>query len=208
MFDEIIMDALKELINIGMGEAAASLSDLVGRRVGIRVPELRVMRVDEIRTFLDLEAETLGVYLAQKFTGPLTGKAILFYTEECSIALVDSLFAGTMSIRTITESARATLQEVGNILLVSCISRIGDVVEMPTTFEIPTVTVEVSEVYFNNLIKEMSTFENAIVVRNELTVYEKRIVGYLFILLALQGFEIIAKKLEQMLLHGDLAVTN
>jgi chemotaxis protein CheC len=193
------MDLLKEVINIGMGEAAASLSELVNSRVGIQVPDVRVMRVDEIWSFLDLEVSTLGVYLSQGFRGPLTGKGILFYTEECSLALLDSLFGGIPNIGTLGEAGRATLQEVANIILVSCISRIGDMTGMPTFFDIPTVTVETSETYFKNLVKEMSHLEKAIVVKNEISVYKKNIVGYLFVLLGLAGFDLVESQMEKYL---------
>ena len=198
MINEQALDMLREFINIGMGEAAASLSDLVQTRVLIKVPEISVIDVSNIGEFLGLELSELGVYLSQDFHGEIEGRSILFYTEECSLTLLEALLESPSEIRTLTESGRATLQEVGNIILVSCISSISDMIGLQTIFEMPVVNVETSDVYFRNMLKELEKLQKAIVVKNKIAVHNREIDGYLFVLLSFDYFEMIVNKLKDM----------
>jgi chemotaxis protein CheC len=190
------MDILKETINIGIGEAAASLSELVNSRVAIRVPDVRILDTADIPEFVGAHTSSLGVYMSQAFHGLLEGKAILFYTESCSVALLRALFGGDTTVAAITESGRATLQEVGNIILVSCISKIGDMVGIQTVFDLPSVTVETSETYFRNMVQDLKGLDKAIVVQNEISILQEDVVGYLFILMGLRGFELIQERMN------------
>ncbi len=45
MIHEIENDIMQEVINIGVGEAASVLSELVNSRVTIRIPEIRVCNI-------------------------------------------------------------------------------------------------------------------------------------------------------------------
>jgi chemotaxis protein CheC len=198
MINEQAIDMLREFINVGMGEAAAALSDLVKTRVIIKVPEVSVIDVSNISEFLGLELSDLGDYLSQDFHGDIERRSILFYTEECSMALLEALLEGRSELPTLTESGRATLQEVGNIILVSCISSISDMIELQTIFEMPVVTVETSDVYFRNMMKELERVQKAIVVKNQIAVHNKEIYGYLVVLLSFDYFEVVVNKLEKL----------
>ena len=45
---ELQLDALREVANIGAGHAATALSELTGRRIMVDVPEVRVVRLEEV----------------------------------------------------------------------------------------------------------------------------------------------------------------
>lgn len=200
MDNEQVLDMIRELINVGMGEAAAVLSDLVKTRVLIKVPDISIIDVSHIGKFLSLELSDLGVYLSQDFHGEIEGRSILFYTEECSMALLKAL--SEIHGEDLTETNRATLQEVGNVVLVTCISTISEMIGLRTIFEMPVVTVETSDVYFANMLKELEKLQKAVVVRNQIAVHNKEISGYLIVLLSFDYFEMIVKKLTDFAERG------
>jgi chemotaxis protein CheC len=200
MDNEQVLDMIRELINVGMGEAAAVLSDLVKTRVLIKVPDISIIDVSNIGKFLSLELSDLGVYLSQDFHGEIEGRSILFYTEECSMALLKAL--SEIHGEDLTETNRATLQEVGNVVLVTCISTISEMIGLRTIFEMPVVTVETSDVYFANMLKELEKLQKAVVVRNQIAVHNKEISGYLIVLLSFDYFEMIVKKLTDFAERG------
>ena len=190
------IDMFKEIINIGMGEAAAALSELLGTRVIIKVPLISVIGVQDLNRFFEKEVPSIGVYVAQDFHGEIEGRTILFYTEECSIALLNAMFEDKVRLSAFTESGKATLQEVGNIVLVSCISRISDMINMRIVFEMPVVTLESSDIYFKNMLRELEKLDKAIVLRNQISVFGRDIEGFLFVLLGFKHFELIITKLD------------
>ncbi len=188
-------DILREVINIGIGEAANSLSQLLQKRVLLRVPDVHVMDISEVNVYLQKELSNLGVYIAQDFDGTIRGKTILCYTKECSLSLLNAICGQTMKITSLSETGIATLNEIGNIIMVSCMSEISNMIESEITYHLPEVTIEVSEMYFRNLVRELSKLEKAIAVKNEFRIHETDIRGYLFVLLSFEGYEIVIERL-------------
>lgn len=194
---EVLLDIVREVINIGIGEAANALSKLVRTRVVIRTPDVRVMELAELQDYLRYQVASIGVYISQNFRTRIAGRTILFYTRDCSISLLNAVYGGTLSTSTLTESGIATLNEIGNIIMGSCMAEIGNIIEGRINFDLPQVTVEVSETYFNNLIKELDRSDKAIVVKNEMRIQDTDVQGFLFVLFTFDDFMAVIRKLER-----------
>jgi len=195
--DNSITDIIREIINIGIGEAANSLSKLVNTRIIIRVPDIHIISTADIDKYILNEVKSLGVYMSQNFSGLIKGRTLLFYTEECSISLLNAIYGQTVKTTALTESGIATLNEIGNIIMGSCMSEISDMIEEKISFDLPEVTVEVSESYFKNLLKDLHNLDKAIIVKNEMRIKDTDIQGYLFVLLSFEDFRLVID-----MLHG------
>ncbi|MFY9176257.1 MAG: chemotaxis protein CheC [Caldicoprobacterales bacterium] len=115
--DGMQLDVLKEIGNIGAGNAATSLSKLLSRRVGMNVPEVKLIQFNQVEMVVG-GAETLvaGVYF--EFSGDIQG-TILFILDRASannllFLLIPNDFAEYDEDFSPLE--RSALQEVGNIL--------------------------------------------------------------------------------------------
>ncbi|HAO22587.1 MAG: hypothetical protein BWK80_51750 [Desulfobacteraceae bacterium IS3] len=189
------LDILREVVNIGVGEAANSLSQLLQKKVMLRVPDIQIMNVSEVKHYLQHELTSLGVYIAQDFEGMIKGKTILCYTRECSLSLLNAILGDSVNITSLTEIGISTLNEIGNIIMVSCMSEISNMIDGRISYQLPEVSIEVSEVYFRNMIQEISAFETAIVIKNEFIIHKTDIQGYMFILLSFEGYETVIDRL-------------
>ena len=86
---ELEHDTISELINIGVGRAASSLSEMVEQPVELTVP-----RITFVERFSDTElakapTEVVSA-VSQTFDGPFKGEAMLVFPEERSLELVPS----------------------------------------------------------------------------------------------------------------------
>ena len=61
--DGIHLDVLKEIGNIGAGNAATSLSKMLSRRVDMKVPEVKIMPFNQVETVVGRGALVVGIYL-------------------------------------------------------------------------------------------------------------------------------------------------
>ncbi len=206
MNDEMELDIIKEVINIGIGDAAASLSELVKTRVVIRTPDISVMDVNMVSSYIWEEMKALGVYISQDFEGLVKGKTILCYTKDCSLSLLNALYPESVKTSSLTASAMATLQEIGNIIMVSCITTLADMIGGTLKFFMPTVTEQISDTYFQNLLKGMEVFDKAIVVKNEMVVGGDKVTdsqlpieGHLFVLISFDDFQKVIAGLKKKL---------
>jgi len=105
---------------------------------------------------------------------------MLFYTKESCTSLLRAILGKIIVTSALTDTAIATLQEIGNIIMVSCVSTISNMLEDTVEFQIPDVNIEISEGYFRNLVKEIGDLDKTVVVRNRMIVKDKEIEGYFF----------------------------
>jgi len=201
MTDKIALDIIREVVNIGVGDAAAALSSLVNSRVMIQVPDVQIVDTKKAPEFVQKEIRSLGVYIAQDFKGLFRGKALLFYTKDSCHSLLQALLGKNAVTSSLTDTAVATLQEIGNILMVSCITTISNMLDDTVEFQIPDVTFEVSEGYFQNLVKNLEDLDKTIIVRNQMIVEDKQIEGYIFIMISFNDFLKLIQKLSMTMNH-------
>jgi len=61
--DALQIDALREVANIGAGHAATALSQMTNRRIGVNVPEIRIVRLEDVPELVALLRDGLqGAY--------------------------------------------------------------------------------------------------------------------------------------------------
>src|SRR6476469_1445011 len=84
-------DALVELLNIGFGRAAASLSQLTGHRVLLEVPSVTIHPIGDVAGSLGsvIQADVASVH--QIFSGPVAGDALLMLDQSGAAMLKELL---------------------------------------------------------------------------------------------------------------------
>ncbi len=115
-FTDLQMDALREIGNIGSGNAATALSDLLARRVDITVPNVRLIPTTEIPEMVGgADREVVGVYFGVE--GGMEGAAMHVFPVEEARLLADTLLGlAPGTTREIGEMELSVAGEVGNIL--------------------------------------------------------------------------------------------
>jgi chemotaxis protein CheC len=83
-------DALREVANIGAGHAATALSQLTNRRIMISVPEVNIVRLEEVPDILGKPDDVVAAVLMHMM-GDLTGRTLVLFPEECAGTVCDIL---------------------------------------------------------------------------------------------------------------------
>ncbi|GAH69692.1 unnamed protein product, partial [marine sediment metagenome] len=66
------LDSIKEIANIGSGHAATALSQLTKKKVMVKVPEVKILKVEELPSLFP-EPEEIVVGILINFLGDITG---------------------------------------------------------------------------------------------------------------------------------------
>jgi chemotaxis protein CheC len=142
------LDALKELINIGIGRAASILSTMTSEPVQLTVPEIFHLPVDQIPTALArIDGETLAD-VRQCFSGSLVGSADLLFPPESAATLVNAV-TGDMNDDTDLDEVRVeTLSEIGNIVINGVMGTIANILDRDVAYAIPTFREDTLESMF------------------------------------------------------------
>ena len=84
------LDVLKELGNIGAGNATTALATMLQTKVDMSVPQVRLLKFPEVGAILGGEEQIVaGVYLA--ISGDITGSIMFLVKEEVAVHLINKL---------------------------------------------------------------------------------------------------------------------
>ena len=190
-------DALVELLNIGFGRAAASLSQLTGHRVLLEVPQVTVHPIAELTRALRplLSDEVASVH--QIFSGPVGGDALLVLDYAAAGSLKELLTSEPALPLPIDGTAREVLTEVGNILLNACLGTFGNLLKVQVSFSVPQLSLETLHTVLQSLMVNSEGLRYALLVQAGFKLKDAEVTGYLVIVLSVASLDRLIRAVEQ-----------
>jgi chemotaxis protein CheC len=139
VLSELELDALTELVNLGVSNAALSLREMVREEVILSVPKVAIVTREEAIDNLSGRELTKLVAVLQNFEGDINGRALLIFPEAKSIELVRAVVGGHLSLEAIFELEQEALAETGNVLLNGCLSTLANQLGRTLRISLPEV---------------------------------------------------------------------
>ena len=139
LLNELELDALAELVNLGVSRAAASLRTMVGEEILLSVPSVAIMTREEAAQIVSKEASEKLVAVHQAFEGDLMGRALLIFPEANSLELVRAVTGGQLPLEDIIELEQEALAETGNIILNGCLATIANMLQRSLRMSLPEI---------------------------------------------------------------------
>ena len=190
-------DALVELLNIGFGRAAASLSQLTGHRVLLDVPQVTLHEIGEVTEALGRVVRGPVASVHQIFTGPVSGDALLILDEPGAAILKELLTSEPALPLPIDASAREVLTEVGNILLNACLGTFGNLLKVQVSFSVPHLNIEHVGAILESLMVGQQGIRYALVVHAAFRLRDTQVTGYLMIVLSVASLDRLMRGVEE-----------
>jgi chemotaxis protein CheC len=189
-------DALVELLNIGFGRAAASLSQLTGHRVLLEVPQVTLQPVEEVGDALERVVHGHVASVHQIFTGPVGGDALLILDESGASMLKELLTNEPAMPLAIDASAREVITEVGNILLNACLGTFGNLLKVQVSFSVPHLSIENVGAILESLRVHQQGVRYALVVHAGFRLRDTQVTGYMVIVLSVASLDRLIRAVE------------
>ena len=136
------LDTLKEIGSIGTGNAATSLSSLIGKPVRIQQPEVRIMEYNEAIEWIGgPEPITAGVLVGM--SGQLSGIMLSVQQLDFVNLVLESMMEETIEdYMALGEMERSALTEVGNIMISTFINALSGLADIDIELTVPAFTVD------------------------------------------------------------------
>jgi chemotaxis protein CheC len=185
-------DAFKELINVGVGRAAAALSDLIGMRIELEVPRLALCRPDEMAALLPAGTDASGLLIAQEFRGEWSGQAALLFPRECGLHLARLLADVDGPTDELDLELSGILTEVGNIVLNGVLGSLANALDTPMEYSVPHLCGERSAgAYLGRATSRRGERPYLLVADARFQVEERAISGSLLLVLELNALRAV-----------------
>lgn len=132
------LDMVTELMNIGVGHAAAAFSRMVGEEIRMTVPGVEIGdRGTAAERMLNRLPGVLGG-VRQTFEGSMSGLAALIFPERQSLQIVRAVLRHSdYPLEDISELEQETFLEIGNIVLNHCLGTIANTLGLHCRSSLP-----------------------------------------------------------------------
>jgi chemotaxis protein CheC len=187
---DLELDALTELVNLGVSSAALSLREMVREEVILSVPKVSLVTREEAIANLGEKDATRLVGVHQDFEGDIKGRALLIFPEKKSIELVRAVVGGDLSLEDIVELEQEALAETGNVLLNGCLGTIANQLGRSLRISLPEVIYGEGADFFGPVdVRQIS--DRVLFIYINFAVRQRNLQGYIAMLLDMPSLVVL-----------------
>ena len=140
--DEISRDILKEIGNIGTGNAVTALSQMLMHPVDIAVPDLKILKYQEVCSLLD-SADELQTGIMVGVGGEMEGMFLFLLSETFTMMVLNKILGEEeREFLNPGEMERSLICELGNIMCGSYINALASVMDLKLEVSVPDVCID------------------------------------------------------------------
>lgn len=145
-FDEMsqeYFDILRELGNIGAGNATTALAQMLQCKVDMSVPKVGLLEFKEVGAAMGGEEQIMaGIYLGVE--GDITGSIMFLLEKNSARFLVSKLMGMEIEGDEFTEMEFSAMKEVGNIITGAYLNSLSSLTNLKIFPTIPDVTIDMA----------------------------------------------------------------
>ena len=159
------LDALKEVVNIGGGNAATSLSQLIDKPVDMTVPVIEMLDYSEVYEQIMPEDAIVKAVMMRMF-GDADGMFLFTVDQAASESIVKMMMPEEIDYS--EALADSALQELVNILVNSFLNAIIKLLDIHLLTSVPLLTKDMFGAIMSSVYLEQGQYEESVmIIKNE-----------------------------------------
>ena len=194
---ELQHDALIELFNQGVGQAASAMSQIVHEEVTMSVPLIKFQTRSEVAQALGGPYARRICAVTQIYQGAFNTEAILMFPEDKSLKIVQLMLGQTVTMEELSDMEQEAMSEIGNIILNSCMSTLANISRKELHGSLPVYRIGTSD----QILGSVGTHWDGLVLtlKIDFNIEKHEIDGYVAFLLYTAALNDLQSYLEQYL---------
>lgn len=194
--DSFHYDVLKEIGNIGAGNATTALSQLIGGKIDMQVPKVDLL---EFKNLADIVggAENIVVGILLTLEGDIDGMMMFMLEQPSARHLVNRLMGKEINnSEDFDEMDLSALNEIGNIITGAYLSSLSSLTNMLITSSIPYMSIDMAGAILSVPAIEFGKIgDKALVIDTEFGDDGLHVDGYFILIPSLNSYEKILSSL-------------
>jgi len=177
------LDALREIGNVGAGNSATALSQIISRKIDMSVPKVAIMPLGDVPDVVGgPDAMVVGVFL--RVYGLAPGSVLFLLPRDSAFYLIDMLMGkergSTKNLDFMDESA---LMEIGNILAGSYLNALSHFTKLTLLPSIPALALDMAGAILSVVLVQLGQMgDHALVIETEFLSEDDGIRGHFFLI--------------------------
>ncbi|MBP5532961.1 MAG: chemotaxis protein CheC [Lachnospiraceae bacterium] len=190
-------DVLKEISNIGTGNAATAISKLLGGRVDIKVPDIRFLQFSELPEIMGgAENEVIGILVSLQ--NDIDGMMMFVMDKPSASVIVNGILNRDNEElgQEMSEMEISVLSEFGNIIAGSYLSAISGLTGMVVSPSVPALSDDMAGAILSVPAIEFGKMsDRVLLIQSEFLSESGQAKGFFILVPTLKGFDNIFRRL-------------
>ncbi len=189
------IDALREVGNIGAGNAAIALSQMVNKKVDLSVPRANILPLASVPDLVGgPEIPVAGVYL--KIIGECSGSILMLLERESAWSLAGLMVKNDLEGEDDVTVKRSALQETGSILSGAYLNALGQLTNLFFKPTVPGFAMDMAGAIIDHVLVDLEASEDYVmVVETDFQISGIKIQGHLVLFPDIGTLAIILERL-------------
>jgi len=191
-------DAFQELGNIGAGNAATALSQMVGRTIQTSVPKVLIVPIEKVPDIIGAGDQIVaGIYL--KIFGDVPAKILVTFEHAELLSLTDLLMGQPVGSSTVLNEMRlSALKELGTILTGSFLNALAKFLDLQMIPTVPALAIDALSAILDTLLVELSEeAQLALLIQTEIFETETKLAGNIFLIPEAGALDLMIKAIQK-----------
>lgn len=164
-FSPMELDVIKELANIGGGNAATAISQLVGKFINMSVPTIEILDYNEVYGKIMSEDQPV-VAVSMRMMGTGSGNFLFVCTEENAEKFVKMMLPPDFPLD--EEMEYSALSELVNIVVTSYLNALSRMLDISLISSVPAITVDMFGAILSYAYMESEQYDDQVmIIKNE-----------------------------------------
>lgn len=196
--DQISIDILSELGNVGTGNAVTSLSQMTGHSLEIELPKVEIVKYQDIDRILG-EAEELQTGIMVQVAGKLEGMFLFLLSETFTQSILRAVLGGeNRDLTDLDEIDRSLICELGNIMCGSYIRALSQLLDMDMDVTVPEMCIDMGGAILSvPLSRFLKVSENILLIENKFRMGNQSFLGRILFLPELESLEAMLSSIRE-----------
>ncbi|MCU0844014.1 MAG: chemotaxis protein CheW [Spirochaetes bacterium] len=191
------MERVQVLANVGITNAAESLSKILGKQIDLSIPTVELLPVEKVpENFGEVDNVYIGVYMP--LVGDIKGTILFGLAEEAGFELIDMLYGiESGKTRELDEDGESALKEVTNIVGSSVVNVISEKTAIAIKPTVPTVVHDFMQSILDSILVLHNISNDYVLVMDTEFYYQNdRVIGKLMVLPETESLKKIVERLR------------
>lgn len=195
---ETYMDVLKEIGNIGAGNAMTALSQMLQCKVDMKVPQVKLLELRDMGAMVGSEEQLMaGVFLGVE--GDITGSIMFLIELESAKSLIKKIMMGYSSgAESLDEMEMSALQEVSNIITGAYLNSLSMLTNLKIYPTPPSTSIDMAGAILSVPAIEFGALGDKILLIQSQFYDEVEIDGYFVLIPDMESYKKILTSLGMM----------
>ncbi|MSS62988.1 chemotaxis protein CheC [Lachnospiraceae bacterium WCA-693-APC-MOT-I] len=195
--DSLQFDVLREIGNIGAGNATTALSQLLhSTKIDMKVPNVELLDFQDLADMIG-GAENLIVGILLTLEGEIDGMMMFMMEKESAHHVINILMNRDLEdFESFTEMDLSALNEIGNIIAGAYLSSISTLTNMLITSSVPYMAIDMAGAILSVPAIEFGKVgDKALVIKTQIVEDDIEVSGYFVLIPTLESYSKIMASL-------------